>query len=155
MCKSVHKILYMQAKHMHENVSSVNPPYEFQNILLTKPLERYCRKWGVPVLHWKMIRSSISSPNISEMECLRDASQVVRRTFSMILAESDSDLTALLLSPQDLGPLSPDLSARVSVSPASGLSSPLALVWRSSSVTPEPSPGSWCCSWCSCTRRTR
>ena len=141
---------------MYGNLSSLKPQYEFQNILLS-PLKDIVGSGKYQYSNCKMIRSSISSssPNISEMECLRDASQVVRRTFSMILAESDSDLTALLLSPHDPGPLSPDLSERVSVSPASGLSSPLALVWRSSSVTPEPSPGSWCCSWCSCNRKTR
>ena len=94
-----------------------------------------------------MTRSSVSSPNLGQMDRLRrDASQVVRRTLSMILTESDSDI--LQLSPQNLGPLSPDLPEEVPFSPASGLSSPLALAWRSSSVTPTPSsPGSWC-TWC-------
>ena len=92
-----------------------------------------------------MTRSSVSSPNLGQMDRLRrDASQVVRRTLSMILTESDSDI--LQLSPQNLGPLSPDLPEEVPFSPTSGLSSPLALAWRSSSVTPTPSssPGSWC-----------
>ena len=95
-----------------------------------------------------MTRSSVSSPNLGQMDRLRrDASQVVRRTLSMILTESDSDI--LQLSPQNLGPLSPDLPEEVPFSPASGLSSPLALAWRSSSETPGPSR-SWCwCTWCS------
>ena len=97
-----------------------------------------------------MTRSSVSSPNLGQMERLRDASQVMRRTLSTFLAESDSDLMPLLLSPRDLVPLSPDLPEEVPFSPASGLSSPLALAWRSSSVTPTPSPVSWCwCTWCS------
>ena len=96
-----------------------------------------------------MTRSSVSSPNLGQMERLRDASQVVRRTFSMTLRDSDSDL--LELASQNLGTLFPNFPEEVPIpfSPASGLSSPLAPVWRSSSETPGPSR-SWCwCTWCS------
>ena len=94
-----------------------------------------------------MTRSSVSSPNLGQMERLRDASQVVRRTLSMMLTDSDSDMLAAL-SPLNLGTLFP-IPEEVSFSPAGGLSSPLALVWRTSIERPGPSR-SWCwCTWCS------
>ena len=67
----------------------------------------------------------------------------------MTLRDSDSDSDMLELAPQNLGTLFPIFPEEVPLSPASGLSSPLALVWRTSIERPGPSR-SWCwCTWCS------